>query len=412
MSRLRLGLVRLLTQSASADADAERIDAALATLKRAQSLLDGDDATPDQRPTVMQLEVRLLGQTADAAGRLRETQGSDRDLEFGDPAARAPHRRSQPGLGFARTTERHSPPGRRQPTLRWARRPKRSRIVRPALEVRRAMLEERPANLANRLTQSSVCVGSPESRATWGGSRGRSRLYARPGPPRIGSRREPAQRPRAQEPDSQLARYRRRTLQAGPCRGKPGKLRAEGADPGGVGPDRAAGDRAIAPTSPVTFTTSPCFGKPSASLRPHSMRTSRPWRSAARWPRNSPTSRFTASRSPRRWATSGGASWWRNTTMRRPWRTTARQVLCSRSWRARYPDVAEYSEYLSRTRTNLASILTKLGQFDEALAVDQAAEPYLERRVRAAARARAGKARFRIQSRSTVRILPLAPPLR
>ena len=48
-----------------------------------------------------------------------------------------------------------------------------------------------------------------------------------------------------------------------------------------------------------------------------------------------------------------------------------------------HPDVIEYPEYLSRSHTNLASVLSTLGRFEEALAVGQAAGSYLEGRVRA-----------------------------
>jgi tetratricopeptide (TPR) repeat protein len=48
-----------------------------------------------------------------------------------------------------------------------------------------------------------------------------------------------------------------------------------------------------------------------------------------------------------------------------------------------HPDVVEHSEYLSRSRTNIAGLLSTLGRFEEALAVGQAAGDYLEGRVRA-----------------------------
>ena len=48
-----------------------------------------------------------------------------------------------------------------------------------------------------------------------------------------------------------------------------------------------------------------------------------------------------------------------------------------------HPDVVEHSEYLSRSRTNIAGLLSTLGRFEEALDVGQAAGDYLEGRVRA-----------------------------
>ena len=49
-----------------------------------------------------------------------------------------------------------------------------------------------------------------------------------------------------------------------------------------------------------------------------------------------------------------------------------------------YPAVATYSEFLARSRTNLAATLNELGRNAEALAIARAAEPLAERRVRAA----------------------------
>jgi eukaryotic-like serine/threonine-protein kinase len=48
-----------------------------------------------------------------------------------------------------------------------------------------------------------------------------------------------------------------------------------------------------------------------------------------------------------------------------------------------YPAVVTYSEYLARSRTNLAATLSELGRNAEALAIARAAEPFAERRVRA-----------------------------
>jgi tetratricopeptide (TPR) repeat protein len=47
-----------------------------------------------------------------------------------------------------------------------------------------------------------------------------------------------------------------------------------------------------------------------------------------------------------------------------------------------HPDVAEYADYLSRNRSNVASVLMAMGRNDAALAVFQTAEPYVEKRVR------------------------------
>src|SRR5262249_48763075 len=48
-----------------------------------------------------------------------------------------------------------------------------------------------------------------------------------------------------------------------------------------------------------------------------------------------------------------------------------------------YPSVVAYSEYLARSRTNLAATLSVAGRDAEALAIARAAEPFAERRVRA-----------------------------
>ena len=47
-----------------------------------------------------------------------------------------------------------------------------------------------------------------------------------------------------------------------------------------------------------------------------------------------------------------------------------------------YPEVATYSEFLARSRTNLAATLSELGRNVEALAIARAAEPVADRRVR------------------------------
>ena len=49
---------------------------------------------------------------------------------------------------------------------------------------------------------------------------------------------------------------------------------------------------------------------------------------------------------------------------------------------SRCPDMAKYSEYLSRTRSNLANSLSILGRIEEWVRVYHSAEPYLARRVR------------------------------
>ena len=48
-----------------------------------------------------------------------------------------------------------------------------------------------------------------------------------------------------------------------------------------------------------------------------------------------------------------------------------------------YPAVATYSEYLARSRTNLAATMNEMGRHVEALAIARAAEPFAEQRVRA-----------------------------
>jgi eukaryotic-like serine/threonine-protein kinase len=147
----RLGLARLLTQSASADSDAERSQTALAALKRARSLLDGGDAILDQRPAVVKLKARVLEQTAHLqgdSGNPKEaiatlnsailllgpfTEGANPDWEsrglLGDTRLRV----GQNYIDLGQAAEAQEEFTR-------------------AVEIRRTMLKERPANLANRLS--------------------------------------------------------------------------------------------------------------------------------------------------------------------------------------------------------------------------------------------------------------------
>ncbi len=145
----RLDLARLLSDSASAESAAQRSDVALAALARARSLLDGGDAAREGRPDVERLRARLLEQTAD----LLVTSGKPGEAIAALKAAvrvlqpltvgPSPDWESRGLLGDVHITV-----GRNRIALGQA--TEAMEDYRRALGVRRGMLADRPADLANR----------------------------------------------------------------------------------------------------------------------------------------------------------------------------------------------------------------------------------------------------------------------
>ena len=238
----RLGLARLLTQAASADSDAERSESALAALKRARSLLDGGDANLDQRPAVVKLKARVLQQTAllqshsskpeEANVTLRAaisllgplTEGADPDWESRGLLSDTRLEVGQNAIALGHAAEAQEE-------------------FMQAVEIRRTMLKERPANLANRLSAAGCLTRL--SRAQGDRGQGEQALEtlrearvllesARLENPRNVRVLNSAERPGSWD--------RNRALQAGTSRRKCGTFRAGSTDPGRAGPDRAAGD--------------------------------------------------------------------------------------------------------------------------------------------------------------------------
>jgi eukaryotic-like serine/threonine-protein kinase len=378
----RLGLARLLTQSASADADAERINAALATLKRAQSLLEGDNATPGQRRTLLQLKVRLLDQTAvvqagsgkpkDAIETLNAailllgplTEGPNPDW---DSRGLLSETRLQVGTN-------HLALGQAAEALE---------DCQAALEVRRAMLKERPANLANRLSAVACLRRIAQIQGDQG--RGESSLEnLREALGLLESAR--VENPRNVRVLSSLSTQ---LGGIGAALYKLGRLEESLAtfeqrvpiheELVQIEPRVTANRADLAGNLYNIATLRRALGKFEASLDADSKALVIRRQMAAEFP-DKPFYRFQVAASLGN-VGAGLMVGKHDSAAALAYYREASSLLAELA--LAYPDVAQYSEYLARTRTNLASILVRLGRFNAALAVDQAAEHYLERRVRA-----------------------------
>ena len=146
----RLGLARLLALRASSEAETAKIDAALATLARAQPILDAASAHADGGQAVARLQAQLLDQAADVqfhAGKHREAIESLRAAV----SLLEPLIQRSPADWESREllSDAHYLIGENRSSL--AQRPEEREELNKAIEIRRAMSRERPANLANRL---------------------------------------------------------------------------------------------------------------------------------------------------------------------------------------------------------------------------------------------------------------------
>jgi serine/threonine-protein kinase len=146
----RLGLARLLALRASSEAEASRMDTALATLARARPILDAASVHTDASPAIARLRAQLLDQTADVqshAGKPKEAiESLSAAVALLEPLVqRSPSDWvSRDLLGEARfhiALNRDS----------LAQGPEMLEDLKKAIELRRTMGRERPANLANRL---------------------------------------------------------------------------------------------------------------------------------------------------------------------------------------------------------------------------------------------------------------------
>ena len=176
----------------------------------------------DQRPAVVKLKARVLQQTALLQSRSGNPKEAIVNLKSAISAARAARRGAHAGLGVARAPQRALDVGQYLQPLGQA--AEALEEVKRAVEIRRAMLKERPANLANRLRAARVSLRSPKSRATWDRARRHSKTSRGSCSPGIGTSREPAQRSLAQSAGRACSAERNLAVQAGTSRGNSGQF--------------------------------------------------------------------------------------------------------------------------------------------------------------------------------------------
>ena len=175
----RLGFARLLALRASSEAETAKIDAALATLARAQPILDAASAHADGGPAVARLQAQLLDQTADVqfhAGKHKEAIESLRAaVSLLEPLIQ---RSAADWESRELLSDAHYQIAENRNSL--AQRPEELEELNKAIEIRRAMARERPANVANRLRLVTYLQSSPEHVPNWVSARRPWRPLTRP----------------------------------------------------------------------------------------------------------------------------------------------------------------------------------------------------------------------------------------
>ena len=378
----RLGLARLLTQSATADSEAARFENALAALKRARSLLDDGDAILDHRPAVVKLKARVLQQTAilqSGSGNPKEaivtvnlaisllgplTEGPNPDWESRGLLSETRLEVGQNYIALGQAAEAQEEFTR-------------------AVEIRRTMLKERPANLANRL--SAVGCLTRLSRAQGDLGQGEKTLET------LREARVLLESARLENPRNVrvLNRLSAQVRGIGTSLYKLGRLEESVAHFEQVVPileelvqiePRVTANRADLAGNLYNLGVLRRFlGKIEASLRADFASLAIRRQMVAEFP-DQPNYRLQLAASL---SNIGGTFvvGKKDQSTALAYYREAISVLAELA--STHPDVAEYSEYLSRNRTNLGSVLSGLGHFEPALAVFQADESFLERRVRA-----------------------------
>ncbi len=378
----RLGFARILALRASFEAQTAKIDAALATLARAQPILDAASAHADGGPVVARLQAQLLDQAAEVqfhAGKHKEAiQSSRAAVSLLEPLIqRSPadwESRELLSDAHYRSAENLDSLSQRQEELEE---------MNKAIEIRRAMGRERPANVANRLRLVSYLQRSARRRAELG--LGTSSLET------FGEARAMLEAARHDNPRNARVLNRLHDLLNGigttlytlgrveetlatfeQCSSLIEELvKLEPQVPG----HRRSQAGSLYNIGVLRFG----MGRGVAALDAEDKALSIRRQLAAEFP-DQPDFRFQVAASLGNLAIHvkqvrqdyvAGVAYLREAE-------TLLAALVSA-----YPDVVVYREYLSRCRNNLATTLVTLGQVETALAVVQAGEPFLADRVKA-----------------------------
>ena len=163
----RLGFARLLALRALSEAQTAKIDAALATLARAQPILDAASAQADGGPAIARLQAQLLDQAAEVqfhAGKHKEAIESLRAAV----SLLKPLTQRSPADWESRELLSDTQYQIAENRNSLAQRPEELEELNKAIEIRRAMARERPANVANRLRLVTYLQKFARTRAALG----------------------------------------------------------------------------------------------------------------------------------------------------------------------------------------------------------------------------------------------------